>query len=97
MEKVYERCCGLDVHKKTVVACLPPHARRQGAADKRGPHVRHDDAGAAGPRRLAAASGLHARRDGVDRRLLEAGVQHPQGALRGPAGQRPPHQGGAWP
>jgi transposase len=22
MEVVYERCCGLDVHKKTVVACL---------------------------------------------------------------------------
>lgn len=22
MEVMYERCCGLDVHKKTVVACL---------------------------------------------------------------------------
>ena len=22
MQIVYERCCGLDVHKKTVVACL---------------------------------------------------------------------------
>ena len=22
MERVYERCCGLDVHKETVVACL---------------------------------------------------------------------------
>ena len=22
MEQVYERCCGLDVHKDTVVACL---------------------------------------------------------------------------
>ena len=22
MEVVHERCCGLDVHKKTVVACL---------------------------------------------------------------------------
>jgi len=31
MEKVYERCCGLDVHKKTVVACLRtpgPRSRR---------------------------------------------------------------------
>ena len=26
MEKVYERCCGLEVHKKTVVA-WPPHTR----------------------------------------------------------------------
>ena len=22
MEVIYERCCGLDVHKKTVVACV---------------------------------------------------------------------------
>ena len=22
MDVVYERCCGLDIHKKTVVACL---------------------------------------------------------------------------
>ena len=22
MEKVYERCCGIDVHKKVIVACL---------------------------------------------------------------------------
>ncbi len=32
MEVVYERCCGLDVHKKTVVACLlitPPTGRVQ--------------------------------------------------------------------
>ena len=29
MERVYERCCGLDVHKKRVVACLrTPGARR---------------------------------------------------------------------
>ncbi len=31
MERVYARCCGLDVHKKTVVACLRvpgPHGRR---------------------------------------------------------------------
>ncbi len=31
MEVVYERCCGLDVHKKTVVACIraPSGCRRQ--------------------------------------------------------------------
>lgn len=31
MEVVHERCCGLDVHKKTVVACLraPSGARRR--------------------------------------------------------------------
>jgi hypothetical protein len=33
MEVIYERCCGLDVHKRTVVACLltpgPEGGRRQ--------------------------------------------------------------------
>jgi hypothetical protein len=30
MEVLYERCCGLDVHKKTVMACVmitPPNGR----------------------------------------------------------------------
>ena len=36
MEKVYERCCGLDVHKKTVVACL----RTPGARGRRTSEVR---------------------------------------------------------
>ena len=22
MEKVYERCCGIDIHKKVIVACM---------------------------------------------------------------------------
>ena len=41
MDIMYERCCGLDVHKQTVVACvlLPERtAARQGD-----PHVWHDD------------------------------------------------------
>ena len=30
MDVVYERCCGLDIHKRTVVACLlTPSADRQ--------------------------------------------------------------------
>src|SRR5574337_1928565 len=36
MEKIYERCCGLDVHKKTVVACL----RVPGARGRRTSEVR---------------------------------------------------------
>jgi transposase len=33
MEVIYERCCGLDVHKKTVVACLrAPGGSRRGSA-----------------------------------------------------------------
>ncbi len=30
MQVVYERCCGLDIHKKTVVACLiTPNSNKQ--------------------------------------------------------------------
>ena len=29
MEVVYERCCGLDVHKRTVVACVLTPERRE--------------------------------------------------------------------
>ena len=36
MDVVYERCCGLDVHKKTVVACL----LRAGADGQRSREVR---------------------------------------------------------
>jgi transposase len=36
MERVIERCCGLDVHKKTVVACV----RVPGGASAREQHVR---------------------------------------------------------
>ncbi len=36
MERVYTRCCGLDVHKKTVVACLRvPGARGQRTSECR--------------------------------------------------------------
>jgi transposase len=36
MERVIERCCGLDVHKKTVVACV----RVPGRTSAREQHVR---------------------------------------------------------
>ena len=36
MERVIERCCGLDVHKKTVVACV----RVPGRTRVRERHVR---------------------------------------------------------
>jgi len=29
MEKVYERCCGVDVHKKMLVACLRVEKRNE--------------------------------------------------------------------
>jgi transposase len=36
MERIVERCCGLDVHKKTVAACV----RVPGIAGKRDQHTR---------------------------------------------------------
>lgn len=61
MEVVYPRCCGLDVHKKTVVACrilLWDH-----------------DRGPLGSGRLAGRGGSDAGSDGEHRGLLEAGVE----------------------
>ena len=29
MDKVYERCCGIDVHKKVVVACLKTGRKKE--------------------------------------------------------------------
>ena len=50
MQVVYERCCGLDIHKKLVVACLIVLVgRKEGYLFRAHPVVSHesrDDAGA---------------------------------------------------
>ena len=51
MDIVYERCCGLDVHKKTVVACLVTPADGGGAAGAGGV------GGAGGPRKKVRTFG----------------------------------------
>jgi transposase len=51
MDRLIERCAGLDVHKKTVAACVRTRARR--AAPAADPHVHHHDQGPVGPARLA--------------------------------------------
>jgi len=56
MEKVYERCCGLDVYKKTVVACL----RVPGPRGRRASEVR--TFGTMTPELLALADWLLAAR-----------------------------------
>ena len=45
-------CAGLDVHKKTVVACVR-RVDPDGAVRRAGPHLRHHDRRPAGPGRLA--------------------------------------------
>ncbi len=54
MERVIERCCGLDVHKKTVVACV----RGPGGPGGRAQHVR--TFGTTAPELLAVPGRSHA-------------------------------------
>ena len=74
MELLHRRCCGLDVHKETVVACL-----RLVSDGKVTTEVRTFQTTTAELLRLSewlAANELHACGHGGDRRLLEAGVAH---------------------
>lgn len=73
MQVVYERCCGLDVHKKTVVACVL--VTETGGQMQR--HLRTFATMTAG---LLAKAGLvreherHRRGSGVNWGVLETGV-----------------------
>ena len=70
----------------------PPGQRR---ADQGDAPLRHHDLRALGLGRLAGrACGLPGRH-GEHRRLLEAGLPHPGGPVRGDPGQRPARQAGA--
>ena len=76
MEVLYQRCCGLDVHKETVVACL-----RVVSGGKVDTDVRTFETTTACLIALAewlAENGCTLC-DGGDRHLLEAGVAHPGG------------------
>ena len=73
MEVLYPRCCGLDVHKETVVACL-----RLVIDGKVVKEVRTFSTTTAGLMALSEwlAEQLYAHRDGGDWRLLEACLAH---------------------
>jgi hypothetical protein len=74
MELLHRRCCGLDVHKATVVACL-----RLVSDGKVTTEVRTFQTTTADLLRLSEWVGgqrLHACGNGGDRCLLEAGVAH---------------------
>src|SRR2546422_4073712 len=83
MERVIERCCGLDVHKKTVVACVPDQRARAARAD-----VRHDHGGAAGVAGLAGWVWRYPRGDGEHGGLLETDLLCARGRGHVCAGQR---------
>ena len=69
----YPCCCGLDVNKKSIADCV------LWAEPIRDVYVRTAGAG-----RLAARVRCDARRDGSDRGLLEAGLEHSGGPARQP-------------
>jgi hypothetical protein len=73
MELLHRRCCGLDVHKETVVACL-----RLVSHGKVTTEVRTFKTTTADLLQLSEWLGkrVHACGHGGDRRLLEAGVAH---------------------
>ena len=76
MEVLYPHCAGLDVHKETVVACV---RHMVGGTVKR--EVRTFDTTTTGLLALvgvAGIRGLHRSGHGGDRRLLEAGLAHPE-------------------
>ncbi len=69
MLRVYRRCCGMDVHKETVVVCvLPPDGEEGEIVRKVFGSFRNELADAG----MVQAAEDHACRDGVDRRVLDA-------------------------
>ena len=70
MQMVYERCAGLDVHKKTVVACLLV-AEPKGPTRKERQTFSTMTTDRLASARLAPGSRLYACGHGINRSLLE--------------------------
>jgi hypothetical protein len=73
MEVLYPRCCGLDVHKETVVACL--RLVIDGKVVKQ-VHLFDDNRKPDGLVGVADRKPVHAYRDGGDGCLLKACLAH---------------------
>ena len=85
MQILYRRCCGLDVHKKSITACI---LNADGSPDrivKKREFATHTDAAKAAV--LAVCQPGDARGHGILRSLLEAGVPCAGRQARDPAGQ----------
>src|SRR5262249_24576489 len=99
MEVVYPCCCGLDVQKKKITACvLWAEAKGKSRKEKRrfGTFTHDllqlaDWLGEGGVTHAAMESA------GVDWSVVEARVEHSCGAVRGVVGERTPHQSCARP
>ena len=86
MRVVYDRCCGLDVHKKTVVACVLI-TLTHGAVQRHTRTFSPMTVGLLALVSLVGAPGRHRDRHGIDRNLLETSV-----SLVGRGPQRHPGQ-----
>ncbi len=91
MDRIIDRCAGLDVHKDSVTACV----RVPGERGERHQETRTFSTTTRGLLTLRdwLASFGDPDRDGVDGGVLEAGVLPARGRLRVLAAQRPPPQG----
>jgi hypothetical protein len=77
MSKVYRRCCGMDVHKATVVVCLlPPDGESGEMVRKIFGTFRNELARMRAWFKQKTEEG-HPYRDGVDRRVLDADMELP--------------------
>ena len=94
MDVMYARCAGLDVHKDTVVACVRLVVDGKVEREVRTFGTTTQDLSGAG--RLVARAAVHARGDGVDGRVLEAGLARVGGVADVGAGQRDAHPQRAW-
>ena len=96
MDVLFERCCGLDIHKRTITACvLTPGERRKPRKE-----VRRFETTVA----HLLALGDWMAEEGVTHVAMEStGVYWKpvynllEERFYPPAGQRAPHQGRAWP
>ncbi len=86
MQVIDPCCCGLDIHKKFVVACVLTTADDG--------QVKHHDRRPARAARWADRQRLHACRHGEYEQLLAAGVEPAGGAADAVGGERVPRQNG---
>ena len=80
MDVIYPRCCGLDVHKREVVACVVTHRTRMGRRARTIRTFGTMTAGHPGAGRLAGGARGDPRRHGEHRGLLEADLEPAGGA-----------------
>ena len=80
MDVLHPRCCGLDVHKSSISACILLRAS-----------FWRDDPGTAGVCRMATAARRNSGSDGIQRRLLETSLEHSGGTVHGSFGKCTAH------